>query len=89
MMMMLRWPEKKKSQRLGMSDVLKDAMGVKKQANDIRQRELELKAEEMKQNQVFMQNILMQQQHFQQQQQAMNQSFIQAMSNIMNHNHEH
>jgi hypothetical protein len=72
-----------------MSDVLKDAMGVKKQANDIRQRELELKSEEMKQNQVFMQNVLMQQQHFQQQQQAMNQAFLHAMSNMINDHHEH
>ena len=67
-----------------MSEIVKDAMGVKKQANEIRQKELELKAEEMKQNQMFLQNLLMQQQQFQQQQQNMNQAFIQALSNIMN-----
>ena len=50
---------------------LKDAMESKKQVNEIRKRELEVKTEEIKQNQMFFKNSLLQQQQFQQQQQAM------------------
>ena len=46
-------------------------MESKKQVNEIRKRELEVKTEEIKQNQMFFKNSLLQQQQFQQQQQAM------------------
>ena len=78
-------PKRKRSQG-GMMEILKDAMGAKKQANEVRQRELELQSEEMKQNRLFFQNILAQQQQFQQQQQAMNQAFLNALANLMNKN---
>ena len=78
-------PKRRRSQG-GMAEILKDAMKVKKQANEIRQKELELKAEEVKQNQMFLQNILVQQQQFQQQQQAMNQAFLNALANLVNKN---
>ena len=62
----------------------KYTMKVKRQANEIRQKELELKAEELKQNQMFLQNILAQQQQFHQQEQAMNQAFLNALANLVN-----
>lgn len=61
-------------------------MTIKKQANEIRERELELQTQERKQNHMFFQSMLAQQQQFQQQQQAMNQAFLNALSNLTNKN---
>ena len=44
-------PKRRRSQG-GMAEILKDAMKAKRQANEIRQKELELKAEELKQNHI-------------------------------------
>ena len=78
-------PKRKRSQG-SMTEILKDAMTIKKQANEIRERELELQTQEMKQNHMFFQSMLAQQQQFQQQQQAMNQAFLNALSNLTNKN---
>lgn len=67
-----------------MTDILKDAMTIKKQANEIRERELELQTQDMKQNHIIFQSMLTQQQQFQQQQQAMNQALLNALANLMN-----
>ena len=63
-----------------MIEILKDAMNVKKQVNEIRQRQLELQSDEMKQSHVFFQNILAQRQ----QQQERNQGFFNALANLLN-----
>lgn len=57
-----------------MIEILKDAMNVKKQVNEIRQMQLELQSDEMKQSHVFFQNILAKRQ----QQQERNQGFFQC-----------
>lgn len=63
-----------------MMEILKHAMNVKKQVNEIRQRQLELQSDEMKQSHMFFQNILAQRQ----QQQERNQGFLNALANLLN-----
>jgi hypothetical protein len=69
-----------------MTEILNEATSVKKQKNEIRQRELELQSEDTKQNQMFLQNVLIQQQQFQQQQHPMNQAFLNTLANLINKN---
>lgn len=74
---------KRKSRPQGMSEILKVAMDSKKQANEIRKRELELKAEEIKQNQMFFSKYFVTKQQFQQQQQATNQAFLNSLVHLV------
>ena len=76
-------PRRKKSRSSGMSEVLSKAMNLKKQSNATRDKEIGVRKEEMKQQQVFQQSLLQQQQVFQQQQQAMNMAMLNAMAELV------
>ena len=70
-----------------MVDVVQQTIELKKwqQEHDeeIKKRELDLRAAEMQQQEMFQQTLLEQQHQFQQQQQALNMSMISAISELL------
>ena len=70
-----------------MVDVVKETIELKKwqQESDerIKKRELDLRASEMQQQQMFQQGLLQQQHQFQQQQQALNMSMMSALNELL------
>lgn len=80
-------PAGKKKKSTSMVDVVQETIELKKwqqECNDeLKKRELELRASEQQQQQMFQQSLLQQQQQFQQQQQALNMSMVAAKSELL------
>ena len=74
---------KRKSKQNNVSDILADSVQIKRKESELRQRELELRAEEQRQQRLFQEHLLTQQQEAQQQQHTMNLAMLNALGELL------
>ena len=74
---------KRKSKQNNVSDILADSVQIKRKESELRQRELELRAEEQRKQRLFQEHLLTQQQEAQQQQHTMNLAMLNALGELL------
>lgn len=74
---------KRKSRQNNMCDVLAGSVQIKRKESELRQQELELRAEEQKQQRLFQEHLLTQKQQVQQQRQAMNLAMLNVHGELL------
>ena len=74
---------KRKSKQNNVSDILADSVQIKRKESELRQQELELRAEEQRQQRLFQEHLLTQQQQAQQQQHTMNLAMLNAFGELL------
>ena len=74
---------KRKSKQNNVSDILADSVQIKRKESELRQQELELRAEEQRQQRLFQEHLLTQQQQAQQQQHTMNLAMLNALGELL------